>query len=175
MTEDQPKRGRPRKYGKRLSFNFRYTVEMRKKLLDSAAKNGRSLSEEVEYRVMLGFTTEANQDDIARQFREATEMRAKAAARLSADEIQAVRLAALMILRESGRARRVIIDYDALLAEGDGLLRGLRGGFTADEAPVPTPPTLTAAEAERVNKEIESQIGSLRKTTAPKEQENKVA
>ena len=102
---------------------------------------------------------------------EAAEMRAKAAARLSADEIQAVRLAALMVLRESGRARRVIIDYDALLAEADGMLRGQRSGFVADEAPAPAPTTLTAAEAKRVDQEIESHIGRLRqKVKAPEGQ-----
>jgi TraY domain len=167
MTEE-PKRGRPRKYGKRLSFNFRITPELRAKLLESAAKSGRSLSEEIETRLAFSADVDQAKAEIARKEAEAVQILAKAAAALSASEIQKVRLAGLLILRESGKARRVIVDYDALLAESDGLQIGLRPGFTADEGSFALPANLTAAEVERVRQETEATIEKLRQTAAPK-------
>jgi hypothetical protein len=167
MAEDRPKRGRPRKFGKRTSFNFRITAETQAQVRESAARSGRSLSEEIEYRLTRDFLQDIDRirAEAVQLKAEAAELRAKAAARLSADEIQALRLAGFMILRElDAKARRVIIDYDALLAEGDGLLRGLRSGFVADEAPAPAPPpTLTDEEVMRAYQETKGTIDLLRR------------
>jgi hypothetical protein len=81
----------------------------------------------------------------------------------------------LLILRESGRTRRVVVDYDSLLAEANWLLHGLRSGFFDDEAPAPVPATLTAAEVERREEEIEKAIGTLRRKAALKKPDEKVA
>ena len=52
LTADQkPKRGRPRVYGKRQNFSFRITAETKHRVIDSALRNGRSLSEEIEFRI----------------------------------------------------------------------------------------------------------------------------
>jgi hypothetical protein len=53
LTADQkPKRGRPPVYGKRRpTFSFRITEETKQRLIESAMQAGRSISEEIEFRI----------------------------------------------------------------------------------------------------------------------------
>jgi predicted transcriptional regulator len=166
-NEKQP-RGRPRLYGPRPSFTFRIQREVKERLAKAAERDRRSLSEQAELAINVYFQFEET-----RAFLEQAKIEAQA--QISAAAVNALRLAGLMILRESGRARRVIVDFDALMAEANGLLHGLRGGFFDDEAPAPAPATLTAAEVERREKEIEKAIGTLRRKAAPKKPDEKVA
>jgi len=58
MENDVPPRriGRPPRYsGRRQTFSFRITDEMRQQLIGAVRISGRSLSEEVEYRVARSF------------------------------------------------------------------------------------------------------------------------
>ena len=51
IADQKPRRGRPRVYGKRQNFSFRITNETKQRVIESAMQNGRSLSEEIEFRV----------------------------------------------------------------------------------------------------------------------------
>ncbi len=53
VFELKRKPGRPAKFTgvKRQNFSFRLTEEMRQRLIDSATASGRSLSEEIEFRL----------------------------------------------------------------------------------------------------------------------------
>jgi hypothetical protein len=124
--------------------------QLRERLEKAALASSRSISEEIEFRLTRDFGWEATKGDI-------DAMRAEAVARRSAEYVQALRAAGLMILREiEGRPRRVVIDIETLLAEADGIARGLRGGF---EERVPSaPPTearRTAEEERRLLEELE--------------------
>jgi hypothetical protein len=147
MTKKQemPKRGRgrPPKYGKRRNFNFRLSEKARQALVESAEKTERSLSEELEFRVNRDLGWEAAKGDIEG-------MRARAAAWESAAMINAIRAAGLAILREiDARPVRVIVDLETLLAEADGIARGLRGGFTDEKSAQPSNERSRTADEER--------------------------
>jgi hypothetical protein len=86
-------RGRPPKYGKRRNFNFRLSEEVRQHLIESAARTGRSLSEELEFRVSRDIGWEATKNDIE-------EMKRRAALWEDASRVKAIRAAGLTILRE---------------------------------------------------------------------------
>lgn len=62
MEGDEPRRrGRPAKYpgeGKRTTHTFRVREETRQRLIDAAAESGRSVSEEIEWRVEQSFGNE---------------------------------------------------------------------------------------------------------------------
>ena len=154
MTDDQePKRGRgrPRVYGKRQNFNFRLTDQIRQRLIDSALQNGRSLSEEVEWRLNRDFGWESTQRDIE-------EMSRRAVAWQDAAYVKALRAAGLMILREiEGKPTRAIIDIETLFAEADGIARGLRSGFVDPKAgpTVSEPRPMTDEEAQRALAQID--------------------
>src|SRR5262245_51193957 len=99
MTDqDQPPkrpRGRPPKYagqGKRQNFSFRITEKTRERLIESVKQSGRSLSEEIEFRLNRDLNWEETKGDI-------NEMRAEAAAIRSAARVHALRAAGLQILR----------------------------------------------------------------------------
>jgi hypothetical protein len=148
MSDDQPKRGRgrPRVYGKRQNFNFRLTDEKRQLLIESSLKNGRSLSEEIEFRLGRDFGWEATQNDIE-------EIKRRAVAWEDASRVKAIRAAGLTILREiDGRPTRAVVDIETLLAEADGIAHGLRPGFVDAKAPpaVSVSRPMTAEEADRV-------------------------
>ena len=103
-----------------------------------------------EHRLLRDFGWEATKADI-------DEMKARAAAWENSARIGAIRAAGLQILREiSGKPTRVIIDLETLLAEADGLARGLRPGFF--DKPLPAreePRPMTPEEAQRALEEIE--------------------
>ena len=168
------------------TITFRVRASLGDQLRKTAAKSERSLSDEIEHRLEQTFSLEAIKADTDKMHAEAkatlTEAKAtlaeaeatakatlteaeatakatlaEAKAALDATRVQTVRLAALYILREiEGRPNRVIIDLETLLAEADGIARGLRPGFVEG-----TPPTLeatrpmTTEEAQRLMEEIE--------------------
>jgi hypothetical protein len=138
------RRGRPPKFGPRRNFNFRLSEQLHERLIVSAENAGRSLSEELEMRITRDFSWEDSKGDIDR-------MRAEMAAAHKETNVEVMRLAALQILREiEGKPRRVIIDFETMLATRDGIARGLRSGFIDDSAPPPTPqPLALSAEEER--------------------------
>ena len=147
-------RGRPPKYagqGKRQNFSFRITEKMRERLIESVKQSGRSLSEEIEFRLNRDFSWEDTKGDIHRMLAEASAIR-------SAARVQALRAAALMILRETeGRPTRVIVDLETLFAEADGIAGAMRAGFFAGEAPPASaaPRPMTAEEERRAMEELE--------------------
>jgi hypothetical protein len=154
---EQPrrKRGRPPKYageGKRQNFSFRITAKMRERLIAAVKESGRSISEEIEFRIGLSFSFEEAKGDIDK-------MRAEMAAMRSAARVEAIRAAGIQILREiEGRPTRVVIDLETLLAEADGIARGLRSGFVPINEPPPAiepPRRMTPEEAQRAMEELE--------------------
>jgi hypothetical protein len=154
MTEaPAPKRGRPRKQG-RHAFNFRIRDDLWRRLSESAAEAGRSLTEEAEFRLARDLA-----EDIDQMRRDIERLRQDAAKWAEAARIQAIRAAGLQILREvEGRPTRVIVDLATMLAEADGLARGLRPGFFDDKAPPPAREIgrpATAEETERALRVIE--------------------
>lgn len=150
--EKKRKRGgqpKPAAARKRNNLTFRTRDDLRERLERASGRSNRSVSEEIEFRLLRDFGWEATKGDI-------DEMRAQAAALVSAARVQMVRLAALQILREvEGRPRRVIIDLETLLAEADGIERGLRSGFRPQDAPPPSETPMTAEEEKRLLAEIE--------------------
>lgn len=116
--------------------------ELRQRLIESAENAGRSLTEEAELRLNRDFAWEATKQDIDEMKRNATAWR-------DADHINVLRLVGYQILRETdGRPTRVIVDLQSLLAEADGIARGLRSGFVGDSTP-PPPTTERSADEER--------------------------
>lgn len=142
-------RGRPRKPGK-TPFNFRMSEGLRQRLAESAEKAGLSLTEEAELRLNRDFAWEAGKQDIEEMKRDSAKLR-------DTEHLIALRLAGFLILRETdGRASRVVVDLQSLLAEADGISRGLRSGFTDGGA---LSPAESAAEAElRVLEELEQDL-----------------
>lgn len=156
MTDiERPKRGRgrPKVYGKRQNFAFRVTEETRARLIESAQQNGRSLSEEIEFRINRDFGWETSQTDI-----EAIKHRALLWE--DASRVKAIRAAGLTILREiDGKPTRVIVDLDRLLSEAEGMTYGLRAGFIDATAPPPAaaaPRAMTQQEADRALAELDA-------------------
>lgn len=148
MTDEQPKRGRgrPKVYGKRQNFVFRVTEETKQRLIESATQAGRSLSEEIEFRINRDFGWEATKSDIEQIKRDAVMW-------ADTSRANAIRAAGLQILREiDGRPTRAIVDLETLLAEADGISRGLRAGFFDDSAPpaVSEPRPMTPEEYDRL-------------------------
>ena len=108
-------RGRPRKPGK-TPFNFRMSEGLRQRLAESAEKAGLSLTEEAELRLNRDFAWEAGKQDIEEMKRDSAKLR-------DTEHLIALRLAGFLILRETdGRASRVVVDLQSLLAEADGIL-----------------------------------------------------
>jgi hypothetical protein len=95
----------------------RFTKSAYQELSKAAEKNGRSVSEEVEFRV--------------HEFAETPNMRAEAKAQLDANRIQAIRQAGFQIVREAGGNVTVSMSPALLMTEAEGFLRyqaGLRQG-----------------------------------------------
>ena len=148
-------RGRPRKPGK-TPFNFRMSEGLRRRLTESAEKAGLSLTEEAELRLNRDFAWEAGKQDIEEMKRNSAKLR-------DTEHLIALRLAGFQILRETdGRPTRVVVDLQSLLAEADGISRGLRSGFTDDGAPSPAE---RAEEAElRMLEELEQDLRKRKQT-----------
>jgi hypothetical protein len=167
--QDQPPkrpRGRPPKYageGKRQNFSFRITEKVRQRLIEAVKQSGRSLSEEIEYRIGLSFSFEEARGDFDK-------MRAETAAMRSAARVEAIRAAGIQILREiEGRPTRVVIDLETLLAEADGIARGLRSGFVPMNEPPPAiepPRRMTLEEEQRAMEELEEIKRTLNEAVA---------
>jgi hypothetical protein len=167
MTEpEQPKRkrGRPPKYageGKRQNFSFRITEKMRERLIAAVKESGRSISEEIEFRLTRDLSWEETKGDIHAMLAEASAIK-------SAARVAAIRAAAIQILREiDGRPTRVIIDLETLLAEADGIARGLRPGFVPQDDPVAAQkPDANRQEASRRDAEAMREYEELRRMVA---------
>src|SRR5262245_53869292 len=152
---DMPKRprGRPPKYagqGVRQNLAFRVTPQLRERLIERVKVTGRSLSEEIAYRVERDMNWEDTREAI-------NELRARIAAELSAVRIEALRRAGFQILREtSGKPTRCIVDIDYLFAEA-GVATATRSGFIDPANPPRTEPTrrMTAEEEKRLLDEID--------------------
>jgi hypothetical protein len=142
-------RGRPRKPGK-TPFNFRMSEGLRQRLTESAEKAGLSMTEETELRLNRDFAWEASKQDIEEMKRDTAKLR-------DTEHLIALRLAGFQIMRETdGRPTRVVVDLQSLLAEADGISRGLRSGFTDDSA---SSPAERAADAElRMLEELEQDL-----------------
>jgi hypothetical protein len=127
------KRGRPRKHAPgRRNLTVRVTKSAYQELSKAAGKAGRSVSEEIEFRV--------------HEWTEAQNMRAEAKVQLDANRIQAIRKAGFQIVRDAEKARTISLDSgsyaltggnvtvnvspELLLAEAEGILRS---GFVAEE------------------------------------------
>jgi len=153
---------KPAAQRKRNNLTFRTRDELRERLEKAAAASGRSVSEEIEYRLNRDFGWEATKGDI-------TEMLAQARAQQSAARVHALRAAGLQILREiEGRPTRVIVDLETLLAKADGIERGLRGGFFEKAPPVPprAAPRRTAEEERELQRTWEDVMRKIDEAVA---------
>jgi hypothetical protein len=117
--------------------------QLRERLEQAAQASGRSISEEIEFRLQRDFGWQETRGGIE-------QMLAQARAERSAARVHALRAAGLQILREiEARPTRVIIDLETLLAEADGIARGLRPGFIDEKAPAAQEPGPMTAEQQR--------------------------
>ena len=105
------------------NLTFRARDQLRTALESAAAASGRSVSEEIEFRLNRDFSWEAGKLRIE-------EMVAETKAQLDASRIQAIRQAGFQIVREVGGNVTVNVSPELLLAEADGILRH---GFVAEE------------------------------------------
>ena len=111
---------------KRNNLTFRARDRLKADLEAAAVKSGRSVSEEIEFRLTRDISWEATREDIQRLLVEAKAIR-------QAARIQAIRDAGLRVIREHGiDGVNVVVQISAemLLAEADGILRS---GFVAAE------------------------------------------
>jgi hypothetical protein len=127
MDENQKRRPggqlKPPTERKRNNLTFRVRDQLKTALESAVAASGRSVSEEVEFRLNRDFSWEAGKQRIE-------EMVAETKARLDASRIQAIRQAGFQIVREVGGNVTVNVSPELLLAEADGILRS---GFVAPE------------------------------------------
>lgn len=112
---DQPKRRRggqpkPASQRKRNNLTFRVRDQLRADLVAAAADSGRSVSQEIEFRLGRDFAWQAGKQSI-------DQLVAEAKANLDASRIQAIRKAGFQIVREAGGAVTVNISPAALLGE----------------------------------------------------------
>lgn len=147
---------------KRNNLTFRVRDQRKAALEAAAAASGRSVSEEIEFRLNRDFSP-----DIDQLRAEALKTMAKAAAVLSASYGHALRAAGFQLLREiEGKPVRAIVDLGLLLAETDVLAR--RSGFFDPDKPLPAPepPRSMTPEEERLALEAEQRaLKELEKTT----------
>jgi hypothetical protein len=154
VDQEKRKRGgqpKPAAARKRNNLTFRTRDDLRERLERAAERSNRSVSEEIEFRLLRDFGWEAAKGDI-------DAMRAESAVLVSAARVQALRAAGFQILREiEGKPTRAVVDLDSLFAESAGVARGLRSGFVPQDVPLPsdTPRPMTAKEENRVLKELE--------------------
>ena len=116
----QPK---PPSERKRNNLTFRARDQLKTALESAAAVSGRSVSEEIEFRLNRDFSWEAGKQRIE-------DMVAETKARLDASRLQAIRQAGFQIVRDAGGNVTVNVSPELLLAEADGILRS---GFVAPE------------------------------------------
>lgn len=153
MKQAKPKKRRggqpkPAAERKRNNLTFRVRDQMRADLEAAAAASGRSVSEEIEYRLTRDFSWEAGK-------RQIEQMVAETKAHLDAARIQAIRQAGFQIVREAGGSVTVNVSPEMLLAEADGILRS---GFVAAENVDKSP---TEIMIERVVRNVLAEAGLL--------------
>jgi hypothetical protein len=111
------KRGRPRKHAPgRRNLTVRVTKSAYQELIKAAAKNGRSVSEEIEFRVHEWAETKNMRE-------EAKTSQIAAAAQLEVARIQAIRKAGCQIVRDAGGNVTVSMSPALLMTEAEGILR----------------------------------------------------
>lgn len=120
-----PKRVVPEGEGQRIPVMTRVTKDMREKLEKAASDSGRSLGQEVEFRLGRDFNWEASKEDFDKINRQKK-------AELSAARIQAIRDAGFQIVRETDGNMTVNVSLDMLHAEADGVMRS---GFVGSSDP----------------------------------------
>ena len=138
------KRGRPRKYAPgRVNLTVRVTKSAYQELSKTAAKNGRSVSEELEFR--------------AHEWAEDKNMRAEAKAWRDAARIQAIRKAGFQIVRDAEKARTISLDSGSYAVTGGNvtvnvspeLLLAEAEGFVAEENVDKSTQQITIEQVER--------------------------
>jgi hypothetical protein len=165
------KRGPPARYGYRPTLTVRLQIPLYERIKEAAAAHGKSLSEEIEDRLGLLMDTEFAQRDLEQTRRIAAKEHAMAAGLLAnaaaertaaraertAARVQLVRAAGLVVLREAeGRPSRVVVEFETLMAEADGIARALRSGFVDPENPPRDEVRkLTAEEEQRLLAELD--------------------
>jgi hypothetical protein len=156
MTDATQGRGRPAKPGK-TTFNFRISADLRQMLVAAAAKSGLSLTEEAELRLKRDFAWEAAKGDIE-------ELKRQALVWADAARVKAIREAGVQILREiDGNPKRVILDLETLLAEADGIARGLRSGFEPEAPPAQAASQQRAGDTNPWQRELKGRKVTIRK------------
>src|SRR4051812_35020269 len=105
-----PKRVVPEGEGQRIPVMTRVTKEMRAKLEKAASDSGRSLGQEVEFRLNRDLAWEATKQNI-------DEMREEAKAARDAARIQAIRDAGLQLVHEVPDGMTVNVSLEMLHAQ----------------------------------------------------------
>ena len=145
------KRGRPRKYAPgRHNLTVRVTKSAYQELSKAAAKNGRSVSEELEFRA---HEWAENQNMRA----EGKALRDEAKALRDAARIQAIRKAGFQIVRDAEKARTISLDSGSYAVTGGNvtvnvspeLLLAEAEGFVAEENVDKSTQQITIEQVER--------------------------
>jgi len=179
--------GPPPRYGRRPTLTIRLQEPLYRAIKKRAAEHGKSLSEEIEDSLSTLADLETARRELEQMRTITTKEYAMAASVLkdagearSAARVQALRLAGLLILREiEGRPSRVILDIETLLAEADGIARGLRSGFSASDEPLPDTRTVrpmseeeerrALQEIEKIKRTLSDAVESTQSTDKPDE------
>lgn len=155
-----PKLATPEGEGKRVPVMTRTTPEMRRYLEEAAAASGRSLGQEVEFRLNRDKSWEATKEEIGR-------LHAEAAAAREAARIQALREAGFRIVREASGGVTVNVSADLLHAEADGIMKS---GFIAPAQPEVKPAMIDQALVAAIRIEVQlalrEEISNLRAAQA---------
>ena len=156
-SRKRKKPGPPARYSYRPTLTIRLQEPVYKAIKAAAAAHGKSLSEEIEGRLGRDLSWEKTKGDI-------DQLHAEARAAVDASRVRALRIAGLQILRETtGRPTRVIIDFLSMIAEADGIAKGLRPGFMPDNAPPVEPPRpMTEQEERQALDEINKLMGDAK-------------
>jgi hypothetical protein len=159
------KPGPPARYGRRPTLTVRLQEPLYRAIKQSAAAHGKSLSEEIEDRLGTCLDLETASRQLEQMRASTDKMHAMAASVLrdaatvrSTERVLALKLAGYQILRETeGRPTRLVVDFETLVSEADGIARGLRSGFVDDKtSPVLKPlRPMTVEEEQRLLAEIE--------------------
>jgi predicted DNA-binding protein len=129
------KPGPPARYGYRPTLTIRLTEPVYERIKRAAAKLGKSLSEQIEDVLTACGDLETAHRQLEDMRANTAKMHAMAASLLTdawetrtAARVHALRAAAIAIMREEGRPRRLMLDIDAVFAEAKEIERGIHGG-----------------------------------------------
>lgn len=166
MAKKRAKRnkpGPPKRYGYRPTLTVRLQDKILAVIKAAAEEHGKSLSEEIEDRLGRDHAWELSKQDIEA-------MSAEAATWTTAARAHAMRAAGLQILRDiEGRPTRAIVDFATLIAEADGLARGLRDGWVDPNNPPTIEPLRQRTDEEE--QRLQRVIDDLKRQLAAAEAE----